>query len=86
MQFPSDDAELTLIFDHLEFQTSAEQIEVLRSKLGEVEGVLSVQLHTEWMRCQHLTATYRRDIAPQVMLRKMAEVLRAAGNFHVMEG
>ncbi|MDB5335712.1 MAG: hypothetical protein JWN70_1331 [Planctomycetaceae bacterium] len=76
MQFPSGDAEITLIFDHLEFRPSPSQCEVLRSKLECVNGVMSVQLHTDWMRRQLLTVVYQRDIAPDVMLRKMAEVLR----------
>lgn len=76
MQFPSGDAEITLIFDYLEFCPSQSQCEALRSKLAGVKGALSVQLHTDWMRRQQLTVVYQRDIAPDAMLRKMAEALR----------
>ena len=76
MQLTRHQPEITLFFDHLDFRLSADQCEVLRAVLSTVEGVTSVQIHTRWWRRQQLTAVLRQEIAPSVILRKMAAVLR----------
>ncbi|MES2791487.1 MAG: YbaN family protein [Planctomycetota bacterium] len=76
MQFSKCNPEITLIFDDLDFRPSREQFEFLQTKLREVDGVTSVEIHTDWLRRQQLTAVFRHDVAPEVMLRKMASALR----------
>lgn len=76
MQLTRRHPEITLVFDHLDFRPSALQCQELRRKLSTVEGVTSVQIHTDWLRRQKLTAVFQYGIAPSAMLRQMAATLR----------
>lgn len=76
MQLSRRHPEITLVFDHLDFRPSAQQCQELRRTLSTVEGVTSVQIHTDWLRRQKLTAVLQDGIAPSVMLRQMAATLR----------
>ena len=76
MPFCRSNSEITLLFDRWNFRPSPQQCELLRSQLRTIEGVTAIQIGTDWLRRQRLTAVFQSHIAPAVMLRKMAVALR----------
>ncbi len=76
MELANRNPEISLIFNQLQFRPSPQQFELLRSRLSTVEGVKSIEVHTDWLFRQQLVAVFQDTIAPHEMLRKMAGALR----------